>query len=94
MTELELRRCSCGQVIEMRKHQATGFVAPINPTAMPGGDVPPGNIRVNEDGTYAVVSNHDRKRMQASAAAVLRLNHFVTCPDRAAYRRHHSGRGA
>lgn len=82
----ELRRCSCGVVMEMRRHERTGFVAPINPTPTPG---MPGNIVCNVDGTYRVEPSRGGSRDASLDRSLLRLNHFVTCPDREEYRRHH-----
>ena len=83
--------CSCGVEMLFLKHERTGFVAPINPTAVaagPNGDPPPGNIVVDLVAmTYHVADAKERAAMSPVDRAALRLNHFITCPDRAEYRR-------
>lgn len=73
----------------MLKHARTGFVAPINPEALPPerGKVPVGNVFVDLlAGTYRIVTDHESDQLSGVQRAELHLNHFVTCPHRQRYR--------
>lgn len=89
----EVRQCSCGEKMLMLRHERTGHVAPINDQVKPRGPYPRGNILINlSAGTYRVVSKDKVDQMLERDLDQLRLNHFVTCPDRKEYRRHWSMR--
>ncbi len=92
-----LKPCSCGVLMVFLKHERTGFEAPINPEALPAdraAGIPAGNVFVDLlAGTYRIVTASELEQLSGMQRAELRLNHFVTCPDRQRYRGGH-GRSA
>lgn len=75
---------SCGKAIYFLKHVRSGLLAPIEAEPLPGG-----NIRIELDAdSYTVLRKTELEAQRlADPHGVLHVNHYMRCPQRAAWHR-------